>query len=95
MDGPFESDPDKLVVDLTGVPASDAYAWGVEAGVFMQDIRKGEAEGMQVFHRGNMGMIEMIAAEKGYDVDIYSCAQEWCHCWVTKRKHPFKVIQGG
>lgn len=80
-------DRPEVVVDLTGVRAEDAYAWGVEAGAFLADARTGEVEGMHVFSAGNMKMIQMIADERQLEVTVYESENNFVRCWVAKRKH--------
>jgi hypothetical protein len=84
-----------MVVNLEGVPAAMAYGWGIEAGCFMVEVRQGEAEGTQVFHAGNMGMIEMICAEAGMDVDILGSENEHLLCRVKKRPCRLSLVKGG
>ena len=84
-----------MVVNLEGVPAAMAYGWGLEAGCFMIEVRRDNAEGTQVFHAGNMGMIEMICAEAGMDVDILGSENEYLLCRVKKRPRRLSLVKGG
>lgn len=59
-----------MVVPLEGVDPEHAYCWGMEAGIFMRDLRDGEGEGFNLVHAGNLGMIEMIAAHYGWHVNV-------------------------
>lgn len=87
MDGRASLSNGDMVVNLKGVPAVIAYGWGLEAGVFMMEIRAAGAEGPHVFHAGNLGMIEMIATEAGLDVDVLSSQDDFILCQVSKPKH--------
>ena len=60
---------DAIVVDLVGVTPEAAYAWGVEAGAFMQ-FGPRELIAQHIVYAGNIGMIEMICAERGANLDI-------------------------
>lgn len=95
MDGRATLDNGDMVVNLKGVPAAMAYGWGLEAGVFMVEVREGHAEGTQIFSAGNMGMIEMICAEAGMDVDILGSENEQLLCRVKRRPRRLSVVKGG
>lgn len=85
---------DAVVVKLEGVTASDAYAWGIEAGCFMADVRNGEVCGMYMFNAGNMGMIQMIAAGGGLAIEIYGSENELLRCWVSKKPSGLRLVKG-
>jgi len=92
MDGRASLKDGELVVNLKGVPAAMAYGWGMEAGVFMTQVRDGTAIGIQVFAAGNIGMIEMICTENHLDLDVLSSEDEYVLVKVTK--HRLRVVRG-
>jgi hypothetical protein len=74
-----------IVVDLTNVSTADAYAWGVEAGAFMQ-YDNHMLVGQHAIFAGNIGMIEQICIERGVDLDVFSSDGKLLTILISKRK---------